>query len=99
MSEAVGFIIEKMRDDLFIPVLVDKNGYGFFRANQCVCADQAASTATRSGTRPLPFLGMKELRRGEMVDVEPDRTCNVSRTSWTWPHHGWTHGSLDRCVA
>jgi hypothetical protein len=96
-STAVAFTIERLRSDYFVPVLVDGNGYEFFRLSTCRCADQAAAAATRCGTRPLFFAGMFETRRGERVEIT-DGSCTVRRSDWTWQHHGHTHGSLARSV-
>jgi hypothetical protein len=93
--KAVVFRIERLREECLVPVLVDEHGYEFLRLSTCRCADQAASAATRGGTRPLRFDGMFETIRGERVPVN-DRSCRVDPKHWTWEHHGWTHGTLAR---
>lgn len=91
----VAFRIEKVREGFFVPVLVDDTGYEHFRMNTAACADQAAYIATHLGSRPLPYLGMFQLRAGVRVDVD-DRSCYVHPNHWTWSHHGHTHGALER---
>lgn len=103
--QARAFHIIRLREDYFMPVLIDGNDYPFFEQNICACADQAASTATRSGTRPLEYRGMftrvMSWENGRTVStltpIEDDLTCNVDPKHWTWQHHGHTHGLLGRC--
>lgn len=93
---AVGFWVERSTGALgnnFVPVIVYANG-AEFRHVVCVCLDQAASTATRYGTRPIPFLGVRQRRGGELTDLSPDLTCTVDPNKWTWRLHGHTHGTL-----
>lgn len=92
---AVAFKIERVRDGYFVPILIDANGYEFFRSNTCACADQAAACATHGGTRPLRYDGMRGMRAGQFETID-DRRCHVSRSDWGWQHHGWTHGMLKR---
>ena len=93
----VAFRIWKRMDENYIALLVDKNDWECFECLPCVCADQAAATATHSGTRPLRYLGMFEVAKTERVPCEPD-PCTVDRLHWTWEHHGHTHGVLDAAI-
>ena len=68
----VAFRIWKRMDENYIALLVDKNDWECFECLPCVCADQAAATATHSGTRPLRYLGMFEVAKTERVPCEPD---------------------------
>lgn len=91
----VAFRIERLRAGYLVPVTIDDRG-GEFRLSTCVCADQAAAAAQRGGERELEYRGMTAMVGGVMVAIEDDMRCEVERGSWTWPLHGWTHGSLRR---
>lgn len=93
-SPAVAFRVEHL-GNYFVPVIVHANG-GEYRSAPCACLDQAAAEATRNGTRPLPFAGLRERNAGALADVAPDLTCPVDPAGWTWSYHRHTHGTLDR---
>lgn len=88
--DAVAFRVERL-GDTYTPVVIYANG-GEFRHAPCVCLDQAASLATREGARRLRFDGLHH--KGAVI--APDLTCPLGQSSWTWPHHGHTHGTLTR---
>ena len=92
----VAFQIERLAASRFRAVLLDCHGNVTFKYTTDACADQAASTATRSGTRPLRYAGMVRWFNGEVVPMDTDMSCEVSPRDWTWQHHGHTHGTLDR---
>lgn len=91
----VAFKIERVRETYFCAILIDDTGYEFMRMSTCACADQAAASATRGGSRPLRYEGMFRMRAGEREAID-DRRCDVNPKGWSWQHHGWTHGMLKR---
>lgn len=92
----VAFKIERLAEHRFRAILLDQNGAVVFKYTTDACADQAASTATRSGARSLEYAGMVRWFDGELTDMDTDMTCGVSERCWTWPLHKHTHGTLER---